>query len=59
MIVGVQVVSVPASDQGRAESFYVDTLGFELWTENAFGEGMRWIEVAPKGSTTSLSFVSY
>ena len=53
MIEGVQVVSVPVSDQDRARAFYTDTLGFELRTENAFGEGMRWIEVAPKGSTTS------
>jgi catechol 2,3-dioxygenase-like lactoylglutathione lyase family enzyme len=57
MIESVPVVSVPVSDQDRARAFYTDTLGFELKTENAFGEGMRWIEVAPKGSTTSLSLV--
>ena len=59
MIQGVQVVSVPVGDQDRARSFYTDTLGFELRTENAFGEGMRWIEVAPKGSATSLSLVTW
>ncbi len=59
MIQGVQVVSVPVSDQDRARSFYTDILGFELRTENAFGEGMRWIEVAPKGSATSLSLVTW
>ncbi len=58
MIEGVQVVSVPVSDQDRARAFYTDTLGFELRTENIFGEGMRWTEVAPKGSTTSLSLVT-
>jgi len=59
MIEGVQVVSVPVSGQDRAKSYYTDTLGFELRTENAFGEGIRWIEVAPQGSTSSLSLVTW
>jgi len=59
MIQGVQVVSVPVSDQDRAKSFYMDTLGFELRTENVFGDVMRWIEVAPQGSTTSLTLVTW
>jgi catechol 2,3-dioxygenase-like lactoylglutathione lyase family enzyme len=59
MIEDVQVVSVPVSDQDRARTFYTETLGFELRTESAFGEGVRWIEVAPKGSTTSLSLVTW
>jgi catechol 2,3-dioxygenase-like lactoylglutathione lyase family enzyme len=59
MIEGVQVVSVPVSDQDRARSFYIDTLGFELKTEDTFGESMRWIEVAPQGSTTSLTLVTW
>jgi catechol 2,3-dioxygenase-like lactoylglutathione lyase family enzyme len=59
MIEGVQVVSVPVSDQDRAKSFYIDTLGFELKTEDTFGEGMRWIEVAPHGSATSLTLVTW
>jgi catechol 2,3-dioxygenase-like lactoylglutathione lyase family enzyme len=59
MIEGVQVVSVPVSEQDRAKAFYTDNLGFELRTENAFAEGMRWIEVVPKGSATSLSLVTW
>jgi catechol 2,3-dioxygenase-like lactoylglutathione lyase family enzyme len=59
MIEGVQVVSVPVSDQDEARAFYIDTLGFELRTENSFGEGMRWIEVAPKDTTTSLTLVTW
>jgi catechol 2,3-dioxygenase-like lactoylglutathione lyase family enzyme len=59
MIEGVQVVSVPVSDQDRARDFSTHTLGFELRTENTFAEGMRWIEVAPKGSTTSLTPVRW
>ena len=59
MIECVRVVSVPVSDQDRAKSFYTDTLGFELRIENVFGDGMRWIEVAPEGSTTSLSLLTW
>ncbi len=59
MIKNVQVVSVPVRDQEWAKSFYVDALEFEVRADNPFGEGMRWIEVAPKGSTTSLTLVTW
>ena len=61
MIESVQVesVSVPVSDQDQAKEFYVDTLGFELRANRPWGEGMRWIEVAPKGSDTSLTLVTW
>ncbi len=59
MINNVQVVSVPVRDQEWAKSFYVDALEFEVRADNPFGEGMRWIEVAPKGSTTSLTLVTW
>ncbi len=59
MIEDVQTVSVPVSDQGRAKDFYVNTLGFELLQEAPFGDDMRWIEVAPKGSTPSLTLVTW
>jgi catechol 2,3-dioxygenase-like lactoylglutathione lyase family enzyme len=58
---GTQVVSVsvPVSDQDQAREFYVDTLGFELLVDNSRREGMRWIEVAPESSATSLMLVSW
>jgi catechol 2,3-dioxygenase-like lactoylglutathione lyase family enzyme len=59
VIKNVQVVSVPVGDQERAKTFYVDTLGFELRADNSWGEGMRWVEVAPRGSSTSLSLVTW
>ena len=55
----VMSVSVPVSDQEQAREFYVDTLGFELQLDNSWREGMRWIEVAPEGSATSLMLVSW
>jgi predicted enzyme related to lactoylglutathione lyase len=49
-------VAVPASDQDRALEFYVSTLGFELRTDETFADGqMRWIEVAPAGSSTAIA----
>ena len=40
---------VPVSDQDQAVEFYVGTLGFEKRMDGPFGEGGRWIEVAPRG----------
>ena len=59
MIKDVRIVSVPVSDQERAKSFYVDALGFELRADNPWGDGMRWVEVAPGGSVTSLALVTW
>jgi catechol 2,3-dioxygenase-like lactoylglutathione lyase family enzyme len=52
-------MSVPVSDQHQAREFYVNTLGFELLVDNSCREGMRWIEVAPEGTATSLMLVSW
>jgi predicted enzyme related to lactoylglutathione lyase len=61
MIESVQVesVSVPVSDQEQAKEFYVGTLGFELLVDNTWREGMRWSEVAPRNSATSLMLVTW
>jgi catechol 2,3-dioxygenase-like lactoylglutathione lyase family enzyme len=49
-------VAVPAADQDRALSFYVDTLGFELRADDTFADGqMRWIEVAPAAGATAIA----
>ncbi len=55
----IQIVSVPVGDQERARDFYVDALGFELRADETWGEGMRWVEVAPEGSATSLTLVTW
>jgi len=49
-------VAIPAADQDRALQFYVDTLGFELRSDEKFADGqMRWIEVAPAGGSTAIA----
>jgi catechol 2,3-dioxygenase-like lactoylglutathione lyase family enzyme len=55
----VQVVSVPVSDQDRAKEFYVDVLGFALLADQQFTPDMRWVMVAPPGSQTALTLVTW
>ena len=53
--IGVMMFSV--ADQDAARDFYTDKLGFEVRTDMTFGEqnDMRWLEVAPPGSTARLA----
>ncbi len=55
----VAVVSVPVSDQERAKTFYVDDLGFELTRDDSSVPGMRWVQLRPPGSPTSLTLVDW
>ena len=40
-------VVVPVSDQDKAIAFYTQVLGFTLVADMPFGDGYRWVEVAP------------
>jgi len=42
-------VVVPVSDQDAGIAFYTERLGFSLVADTPYGEGERWIEVAPPG----------
>ena len=56
MIRHVRTVGVFVSDQDRSRDFFVDTLGFELRTDEPMGPpgSSRWLEVAPAGADTAL-----
>ena len=54
-ITEVRTVAIPVSDQDRAVAFYTESLGFEKRLDAPFGNGGRWIEVAPPGSAVSLA----
>jgi len=56
-ITQVGTVMIPVSNQDRAIEFYVDKLGFEKRTDVPFGEGDRWVEVAPPGAATTIALV--
>ncbi len=51
----VGTVAVPVSDPERALTFYVGTLGLEKRLDAPFGQGQRWIEVAPEGAATTIA----
>ncbi len=53
--IGVAMFTV--ADQDAALAFYTQKLGFEVRSDVRFGEHgeMRWLEVAPPGSTTRLA----
>jgi catechol 2,3-dioxygenase-like lactoylglutathione lyase family enzyme len=55
----VQLFSLPVSDQDRSRDFYVGVLGFELVSDVQMGPDMRWVQVAPPGSTTSITLVTW
>jgi catechol 2,3-dioxygenase-like lactoylglutathione lyase family enzyme len=57
-ITDVRTVAVPVKDQERAVEFYVGSLGFEIRMDGTFGEGLRWVEVAPVGARTSIALVA-
>ena len=56
-ITQVGVVMVVVSDQDRAIEFYTETLGFELRSDSPYGDGDRWVEVAPPGAATRVALV--
>ena len=57
-ITRVATAGIPVSDQERALDFYVGTLGFEKVLDGPFGDGGRWIEVAPPGATTTVALIA-
>jgi catechol 2,3-dioxygenase-like lactoylglutathione lyase family enzyme len=50
-------VMVPVGDQDAAIAFYTEKLGFELTSDVPFGDGERWVEVAPPAGGTALALV--
>ena len=59
-ITDVRTVGVPVTDQDRALGFYVDKLGFEKRLDAPVEQfGGRWIEVAPRGATTTIALVPH
>ncbi len=55
-ITHVGTVLVGVADQDAALAFWHE-LGWETRIDGPFGEGGRWVEVAPPGAQTSLALV--
>lgn len=50
-------VLVPVADQDRAIEFYAKKLGFSVVADVPFGNGDRWVEVAPPQGGTTIALV--
>lgn len=48
-------VIVPVSDQDAAIQFYRDVLGFTVVSDVPFGDGDRWVEVAPPSGGANIA----
>ena len=48
-------VIIPVRDQDGMLAFYTDKLGLEQRADIPFGNGDRWIEVAPAGTETVIA----
>jgi len=57
-ITDVRTIGVNVTDQDNAIDFYVDALGFEKRLDAPISPTMRWIEVAPRGATTSIALIA-
>jgi catechol 2,3-dioxygenase-like lactoylglutathione lyase family enzyme len=51
----VGTVVIPVADQEREIEFYTEKLGFEKRADVPFGNGYRWVEVAPAGADTTVA----
>jgi catechol 2,3-dioxygenase-like lactoylglutathione lyase family enzyme len=51
-------IVIPVTDQDVALAFYRDKLGLGLRANFALGPDVRWIEVAPSGSGTTIALAA-
>jgi predicted enzyme related to lactoylglutathione lyase len=54
----IGTVIIPTSDQDRLIEFYVEKLGFEKRADIPFGNGSRWVEVAPTDAVTTIALAA-
>lgn len=53
----LETIGIPVRDQDRALRFYVDKLGFEKRMDVPYGQGERWLEVAPARAATTIALM--
>jgi catechol 2,3-dioxygenase-like lactoylglutathione lyase family enzyme len=56
-ITAVGTVIVTVSDQDSGIEFFTEKLGFEKRSDSAYGDGQRWVDVAPPGAATTVAVV--
>ena len=58
-VTSFEIVSVPVTDQQRAKRFYQEVVGLDLVREEPMGPEMSWIQLAPKGCSTTIALVTW
>jgi lactoylglutathione lyase len=48
-------VIIPSPDQDASIAFYTEKLGFSVAADVAYGEGYRWVELAPPGGGANIA----
>jgi catechol 2,3-dioxygenase-like lactoylglutathione lyase family enzyme len=56
-ITQLSTIGIPVDDQDRSLAFYLDKLGFEKRLDVGYGQGERWLEVAPIGAATTIALM--
>ena len=51
-------VMITVSDQDKAIAFYTDKLGFSVSADIPFGDGDRWVEVAPPSGGAAIALTT-
>ncbi len=51
----LQIVTVYVTDLDGAVTFYTEKLGLEKRADMPFGDGQRWLTVAPRGAETEIA----
>jgi len=51
----IGTVVIPVADQDSEIEFYLEKLGFEKRADVPFGNGQRWVEVAPGDAVTTIA----
>lgn len=58
MVTHIHSATLMVRDQDAAIAFYTEKLGWEKRADSPFGEGHRWIEVAPHGAQTAVALIT-
>jgi catechol 2,3-dioxygenase-like lactoylglutathione lyase family enzyme len=51
----LELITVPVSDVDRAKAFYVEQAGFEADHDHLVSEGLRFVQLTPRGSACSIA----
>lgn len=57
-ITDVRTIGVTVANQDDALEFYLGTLGFDKLLDAPISPTLRWVEVAPRGASTSIALIA-